>query len=88
MGELKARLKPIVNDLLKEDIKQHEIEYLFLEAIKLGVLEKEKYEYLYDKKNFGGVGVKNFSQGNSDAPCDTEPSTVGSNVINLSTWKS
>ena len=38
MGELKARLKPIVNDLLKEDIKQHEIEYLFLEAIKLGVL--------------------------------------------------
>lgn len=68
MGELKARLRPIVEDLLKEDIKQHEIEYLFLEAIRLG--------------------VQSFSQGDSDAPCDTEPSTVANNVVDISAWKS
>lgn len=88
MGELKARLRPIVEDLLKEDINQHEIEYLFLEAIRLGVLEKEKMEQLYKKHNFGGVRVKSFSQGDSDAPCDTEPSTVASNVVDISAWKS
>lgn len=84
-------LRPIIKYLIKEKYSPAAIEYVIIQAIQDVITEENlnaKKPSALEDKDIECVTDTIADEYYADAPCDTEPSTVGNNVINLSTWKS
>tara|TARA_R110002020_G_scaffold163237_2_gene349233 strand:- start:609 stop:884 length:276 start_codon:yes stop_codon:yes gene_type:complete len=82
-------LRPIIKYLIKEKYEPTAIEYVIIQSIQ-DVITEENLK-AKESSALGDIECVTDTIADEyyvDAPCDTEPSTVASNVVDISAWKS